>query len=359
MTDALAERLAARTLELIDIASESRDEEALAAHVRGVLEAAGVDVEDAGDTCLVAGQATRGERPLVLLAGHFDTVPAQDNRPGRRDGETVFGLGAADMKGALAVMIELAVDRAATGGPLDLGCVFFGREELPFDESALGPLLERSAGLRTADLVVVMEPTAGAVQAGCLGNLNATWRFDGRSGHSARPWLADNALHRAARGVEAIAALDPVDHEAGGLSYREVVSVTELHGGIARNVIPGSAYAYVNHRYPPGMSAADAEQRLRALCEPLGELTIDGNAPSGAVPAGNPLMARLLTLAGGALEAKQAWTPVAEFAVAGVDAVNFGPGDPAFAHTRDEQVSAAALAGAHRVLERLLDGEGG
>ena len=215
MTDALAERLAARTLELIDIASESRDEAALAAHVLGVLEAAGVGVEDSGDSCLLAGQATRGDRPLVLLAGHFDTVPAQDNRPGRIDGDTVFGLGAADMKGALAVMIELAVDRAGSGGPLDLGCVFFGREELPFGESALGPLLERSPGLRTADLVVVMEPTAGAVQAGCLGNLNATWSFEGRSGHSARPWLADNALYRAARGVEAIAALEPVDHDGG------------------------------------------------------------------------------------------------------------------------------------------------
>jgi succinyl-diaminopimelate desuccinylase len=359
VTDALAERLSARTLELVDIASESRDEAALAAHVFGVMKAAGISVEDAGDDCVLAGATARGERPLVLLAGHFDTVPAQDNRPGRRDGDTVFGLGAADMKGALAVMIELAIDRAASSGPLDLGCVFFGREELPFDESALGPLLERSAGLRTADLVVVMEPTAGSVQAGCLGNLNATWTFAGRSGHSARPWLADNALHHAARGIEAIAALEPVDHESGGLRYREVVSVTELHGGIARNVIPGWAYAHVNHRYPPGMSAADAEKRLRALCEPYGALTIDGNAPSGAVPAGNPLMDRLLALAGGDLQPKQAWTPVAEFALAGVDAVNFGPGDPIFAHTREEQVSAAALSGAYRILERLLEGDGG
>jgi succinyl-diaminopimelate desuccinylase len=276
----------------------------------------------------------------------------------------VTGLGAADMKGALAVMIELAIARAGSGqtpagGALDLGCVFFGREELPYSESALGPLLERAPGLRSADLAVVMEPTANAVQAGCLGNLNATWTFEGRSGHSARPWLADNALYRAARGVGALAEVAPVDHDSDGLLYREVVSVTELHGGIARNVIPARAVAHVNYRYAPGFAAGDAERRLRELCEPYGELQVDGNAPSGAVPTGNELLARLLALSGGALEPKQAWTPVAEFALAGVDAVNFGPGDPVYAHARDEQVSADALETSYRVLEWLLDGEAG
>ncbi|MEA2394919.1 MAG: succinyl-diaminopimelate desuccinylase, partial [Solirubrobacteraceae bacterium] len=192
----LAQRLAARTLELIDIASESRAEAAISAHVLDTLSAGGVPVRDAGDTCVLAGATERGERPLVLLAGHFDTVPAQDNRPGRRDDEAVHGLGASDMKGALAVMVELAVARPPAA--LDLGYVFFGREELPLTESALGPLLEREPGLRTADLVVVMEPTANAIHAGCLGNVNATWTFRGTAGHSARPWLADNAIHRAA-----------------------------------------------------------------------------------------------------------------------------------------------------------------
>jgi succinyl-diaminopimelate desuccinylase len=151
----LAERLAARTLEFVDRPSESRDEAALAAYV---LDALGGQARNAGDTCVLAGAGARGERPLVLLAGHLDTVPAQGNRPGRRDADAVHGLGAADMKGALAVMVELALARV--GGdevPVDLGYVFFGREELAVTESALAPLLEREPGLRAADLVVLLD----------------------------------------------------------------------------------------------------------------------------------------------------------------------------------------------------------
>src|SRR5690348_2089034 len=163
----LVDRLAERTLELVDVPSESRDEAALAAHVLQVLRDNAVPAADAGDTCVLAGTTARGDRPLVLLAGHLDTVPAQANRPGRRVDGAVEGLGACDMKGSLAVMLELAI--AGAGGAVDLGYLFFGREELPVTESALAPLLEREPDLLDADLVVMMEPTANAVQAGCLG----------------------------------------------------------------------------------------------------------------------------------------------------------------------------------------------
>ena len=336
MSDAdLAERLATRTLELIDIPSESRQEAPLAAHVGGTLAA-----RDLGDTALLAGPGSR-----ILLAGHLDTVPAQDNRPGRRDGDTVHGLGASDMKGALAVMVELAL----AGTPVD--CLFFGREELPVADSALTPLLAREP-LRY-DLVVMMEPTANVVQAGCLGNVNATWSFDGRSGHSARPWLADNAVERAAEGIVALAAHAPEPRDFDGLIFREVASVTRIEGGIAANVIPDRVDCHLNYRYAPGRSAADAEARLRELCGGHGRLVVLSNAPSGPVPDGNPLVGALRDAAGGGLEPKQAWTPVAEFGLAGLDAVNFGPGDPAEAHRRDESVQIAALVRAYRVLETL------
>jgi len=345
----LADRLASRTLELVDIPSESRDEATLAAHVLGVLLDGGVDARDAGDSCLLAGATAHGDRPFVLLAGHLDTVPAQGNRPGRRDAEAVHGLGASDMKGALGVMIELALARPATH--LDLGYVFFPREELPFGESALTPLLEREPGLREADFVVVMEPTDNDIHAGCLGNVNATWTFHGRSGHSARPWLADNAIHRAAEGIRAVAQVEPIPHDVDGLRFVEVVSVTRIAGGIAGNVIPGEAVATVNHRYAPGRSAADAEAWLRELCEPYGTLVIEGNAPSAPVSIGNPLAQRLIATGDLAVEAKQAWTPVAEFAAAGVDAVNFGPGDPAQAHAKDEHVRIQALVRCYETVE--------
>ena len=345
----LADRLASRTLELVDIPSESRDEATLAAHVLGVLLDGGVDARDAGDSCVLAGATAHGDRPFVLLAGHLDTVPAQGNRPGRRDAEAVHGLGASDMKGALGVMIELALARPATH--LDLGYVFFPREELPFGESALTPLLEREPGLREADFVVVMEPTDNDIHAGCLGNVNATWTFHGRSGHSARPWLADNAIHRAAEGIRAVALVEPIPHDVDGLRFVEVVSVTRISGGIAGNVIPGEAVATVNHRYAPGGSAADAEAWLRELCEPYGTLVIEGNAPSAPVSIGNSLAERLIATGDLAVEAKQAWTPVAEFAAAGVDAVNFGPGDPAQAHAKHEHLRIQALVRCYETVE--------
>ena len=355
----LADRLADRTLELVDAASESRHEQALAEQVSATLARGGVAVHDAGDTCVLAGAAARptgdGAGPLVLLAGHLDTVPAQGNRPGRRADGAVHGLGACDMKGAVAVIIELALAVAAgeMAPTVDLGFVLFGREELPVVESALTPALTREARLREAELAIVMEPTANAVQAGCLGNINATWTFHGRSGHSARPWLSDNAIHRAAQGIAALARVAPEEHEFDGLRFTEVVSVTQIEGGVAQNVIPDRAVAHVNQRYAPGRSAREAEARLRAWCEPYGEITIVGNAPSAPVATGNPLVGRLRDAGELALEPKQAWTPVAEFALAGVDAVNFGPGDPAYAHRRDEQVSEEALVRCFEVLSRF------
>jgi succinyl-diaminopimelate desuccinylase len=348
----LATRLAARALALVDIASESGGERDIAEHVLEVLRKGGVPALDAGDTCVLAGATSRSERPLVLLAGHLDTVPAQENRPGRATREHVEGLGASDMKGGVAVMLELAL--AVAPSAVDVGYVLFGREELPAAQGALGPLLARAAGLREADLAIVLEPTANTVQAGCLGNIDAAWTFHGRAGHSARPWLADNAIDRAAAGVRALHAIGPSRSSIDGLDFTQVASVTTLHAGVARNVIPGTASANVNFRYSPDLAPEQAERTLRSWCEPHGEVEVLCNSPGARPPHENPLLDRLLAASGSTAEAKQAWTPVAEFAAAGVQAVNFGPGDPAFAHRPDERVATAALVRAHNILESFL-----
>jgi len=337
----LGERLAARTLELIDVASESRAEAPLARHMEAVLRGGGVPVRDLGDDCLLGGDA---DAP-VLLAGHLDTVPAQDNRPGHRDARRVHGLGASDMKGALAVMVELAL----AGAPFR--CLFFGREELPVAESALAPLLERERPALESELVLMMEPTDNEVHAGCLGNLTARWVFHGRSGHSARPWTADNAIERAAAGITALSAHPPEPHEFDGLRFVEVASVTTVHGGIALNVIPDRVECGVNFRYAPGRAPAAAEDRLRELTDGHGELLIDSNAPSAPVSVGNRLARSLIAHGGMAVAPKQAWTPVAEFAAAGLAAVNFGPGAPAQAHRQDESIEIDALVRCFTTLE--------
>jgi len=353
----LASRLAERTLELIDIASESGAERDIVGHVLGVLRAGDVPVNDAGDSCIVAGASARRERPFVLLAGHLDTVPAQGNRPGRHSGDHVEGLGASDMKGGVAVMLELALAGAAgqldrTG--VDIGYLLFGREELASTRSALAPLLAREAGLRGADLAIVLEPTANVVQPGCLGNLDATWTFNGRAGHSARPWLADNAIDHAVAGIAELHEVEPERRTIEGLDFTQVVTTTTLHAGIARNVIPATATANVNFRYSPALSADEAEQTLRRWCEPHGEVEVLSNSPGALPPRANALSSRLIAATGAPAQPKQAWTPVAEFAAAGIEAVNLGPGDPAFAHRADERISDAALARAHAIFKAFL-----
>jgi succinyl-diaminopimelate desuccinylase len=196
----------------------------------------------------------------------------------------------------------------------------------------------------------MMEPTSNELHAGCVGNMNATWTFTGRSAHSARPWDGENAIHAAARGIAALADFEREEHVFDGLTFYEVASVTEIEGGIAQNVIPDRVVCGVNYRFAPGRSPDQARARLRELC-PGGELTIDSLAPSGPVATENARAQQLIAVGDLEVAPKQAWTPVAEFGLAGLDAVNFGPGEPAQAHRRDESIAISALERSYRVLE--------
>ena len=350
-------RLARRTLELVNIPSVSREEQALHEHVAGIASGLpSLKVTDVVGEGLLVEPAQRTGKPLLLLAGHLDTVPEQGNLPGRIEGDTLHGLGASDMKSALAVMIELArwldAERPATA--LDAAFLFFAREELPISESAVPLLFERCSQLREAALVLVMEPTDATLQIGCLGNLNAELSFAGKSAHSARPWQGENALHKAIAGLQGLAARPPEPVAIGGLTYTEVLSLTQIQGGIAQNVIPDRVTCHLNYRYAPNRAPAEAEARLRALAPDSGELRVIGNAPPARAAVDNPLIDALRELGDLAVEPKQAWTPVAEFSAAGLDAVNFGPGSSRFAHQRDEQVYLPDVARSYELLQRLI-----
>ena len=353
----VGERLAARTLELVNIASVSGDESSILEVIHNRLPD-GLHVVDDGDAVLfVEPAARRPGAPFVVLAGHVDTVPANGNHPGTFDGDAVLGRGTADMKGAIAVMEEVAAWLAADPGAtdLDLGFLLFGREELPIAQSALLPLFARSPTTRSIDLAILMEPTANAIQVGCLGNLNAWIRVRGSAAHTARPWLGRNAIHSAIRALAPIADLMPRDVEIDGLVFREVVSVTSIEGGIAGNVVPDRLDARVNFRYAPTRTPAEAETWLREMVSrPDVEIEVIGNAPPCSVSVRNPLVDRLRSAGNLAIEPKQAWTPVAEFATIEVDAVNFGPGDPQYAHRDDERIDTSALVRSYEVLRRFL-----
>jgi succinyl-diaminopimelate desuccinylase len=339
MTPAMpASDLAARALELIDIPSESRHERTAMELVRSLLP--GEPLYDDGEA-IVWGDGTAP----VALAGHIDTVPAQANLPGRIADGAVHGLGASDMKGGVAVMLELA--RASAQARY----VFFTREEVALEESPL-PAAFASGVLAGTELAVVLEPTDAILHAGCLGNLQARVEFHGESAHSARPWTGRNAIHELTEGLAPLARLEPLEVELDGLVYREVLSAVGVEGGIAQNVVPAFAAAELNFRFAPGRSREEAEARLRELL-PSGELHVLHNSPSALPALGNPLVERLHELVP-EVAPKQAWTPVAQFAERGIDAINYGPGATAYAHRQDEQIPIANLHAVYDTLARFL-----
>ena len=351
-----ADRLAKRTLELVDIPSQSRAESALAEHVRSLIPAPLEIVHAQGNA--VYARVPRSERPFVLFAGHLDTVPAQENLPGRIEDGAVIGCGSTDMKAGLAVMIELARWIAAESPELDFdpGFLFFPREELPPEESSLPALFAALPELDEAALVIVMEPTDNEIQAGCLGNLYARVVFRGESAHSARPWQGVNAIEVAIEELRSLLEVEPLRLEQEGLTFTEVLSLTGIEAGIADNVIPDLCVARVNYRYAPTRTPEEAESRLRELVGEA-ELELMSNSPAARVPASSALLERLREAGDLALEPKQAWTPVAEFAARGLDAVNFGPGAPRYAHRADERVEIAQLDRSFAVIRRFLSKE--
>src|SRR5919198_2002958 len=263
---AMAEPIAQLLLELINIPSESRNEQAIAEFV---CEKMPVPLMYRNEETLLFETARREGRPFLLLVGHLDTVPAQGNIPGRIKDGVVHGLGASDMKGGLAVMIELGrrlMDEEAEVHPsVDVGFLFFPREELSASESPLPDLFNSVSRVSKANLVIVLEPTDNTIQAGCLGNVTAQVVVKGESAHSARPWLGKNAINLALERLAPLAGIPPTPVEVGGLTFREVLSLTTIQGGIAPNVIPDRVEVTLNYRYAPTRSRQEAEAYLREL----------------------------------------------------------------------------------------------
>jgi succinyl-diaminopimelate desuccinylase len=353
---ALQDRLAARTLELVDIPSESSHEERIRDHVLSLVPPALV-LEHAADEAFLFVPHRRAGRSLVVLAGHYDTVPAQDNLPGRIADGAVHGLGATDMKGGLAVALELVRDLAGRDEARhDVGLLLFGREELPATHNPLPALFAGSLAIHEAALAILLEPTDGTIQAGCLGNVVARATFLGTSGHSARPWDATNAIALAVEALEPLLAHPPRETVVGGLRFVETLTVTRIAAGIADNVIPGEAGVTLNLRYAPDRSPTEAEALLRSLVPDDARVELVGNAPAGQVATDAQLVHELRSAGDLAVEPKLAWTNVADFTMRGIDAVNFGPGHTALAHRRDEHVTIAALVHAYETLRRFLVG---
>ena len=306
-----------------------------------------------GDSIVVP--VTRGSGgPHIALAGHLDVVRTSHDGEPRIEGDKLYGPGASDMKSGLALMIELVERGIEKLGGVDLTLVFYAREEGPFLENELGDVLANEPELARVDLAVCLEPSDNKLSLGASGSIHAEVRFEGRTAHSARPWQGDNAIHKAGSFLSELGALAPREVVIDGFTYRTVTSVTEAQGGRGRNIVPDSFTLNVNHRFSPDTSLEAAQRDIEKLVAGRGRIAWRDLSPSALPHANHPLVERLRDAGVVAVEPKQAWTDVARFATLGVPAVNFGPGENAQAHQRNEWTSVEKLVDGMVIVERFF-----
>ncbi len=340
------------TAALVDVESVSGSEGPLADLVEAALRRVpGLAVDRDGDAVVARTDLGRGRR--VLLAGHLDTVPVADNLPSRRDGDRLSGCGASDMKGGDAVLLHLA---ATLHRPAyDVTFVLYDHEEVEAERNGLGRLAREHRSWLDADLAVLLEPTDGRVEAGCQGTLRVDVPVPGRRAHSARSWLGENAVHAAAPLLTTLVRYDARIVEIDGCEYREGLNAVGIAGGVAGNVIPDACTVTVNFRFAPDRSEADALVHVREVLAPY-DVVLRDSAP-GALPGLQaPAAQSFLAAVGSPPVAKYGWTDVARFAALGTPALNFGPGDPGLAHTREEWVDLNQVRACATVLRGYLSG---
>jgi succinyl-diaminopimelate desuccinylase len=347
----LRQDVALLTAALIDINSVSGNERELADAVEAAL--SGVPhlrVTRDGDSLIARTELGRSER--VILAGHLDTVPLPTTegslgtvpafwQSGTAGQGLLFGRGATDMKGGVAVQLALAASMFDGGAEpsKDVTFVFYDNEEVEAVKSGLGRLVRNHAALLDGDFAILLEPTDGTVEGGCNGNVRFEATTVGEAAHSARAWMGSNAIHAAAPILERLAAYQPATVNVDGLDYRESLNAVKIQGGTAGNVIPDRCVVEINYRFAPDKSLDEAEAHVRELLSGFDLIRTDGAA--GARPGlTHPAAASFVAAVGAEAKPKYGWTDVARFSEQGIPAVNFGPGDALLAHKDNEHVHA-------------------
>ena len=340
------------TATLVDVPSESGHEAALADLVEDALRALPhLRVGRDGDAVVARTHLGRASR--VLLAGHLDTVPVADNLPSRRDGDRLYGCGSSDMKSGDAVLLHLAATLAEPA--YDLTFVLYDNEEVAAERNGLGRLAGNHRDWLDADLAVLMEPTAGLVEAGCQGTLRVRVDVSGRRAHSARSWLGDNAIHAAAPLLATLAAYQPRSVQIDGCTYREGLNAVRVEGFVATNTVPDACTVFVNFRFAPDRSEADALAHVLEVLTPYDAVLTDSSP--GALPGlSAPAAAHFVEAVGQTPVAKYGWTDVSRFAALGIPALNYGPGSPDVAHVREEWVDVRRITSATGLLRGYLGG---
>ncbi|WP_327680603.1 succinyl-diaminopimelate desuccinylase [Streptomyces sp. NBC_00467] len=328
----------ALTAALVDFRSVSGEEKPLADAIEQALRGfPHLTVDRQGNN--VVARTNLGHAERVILAGHIDTVPIADNVPSRLDDNGIlWGCGTSDMKSGVALQLRMA---ATVPEPnRDLTFVFYDNEEVAAHLNGLGHVAEAHPEWLRGDFAILLEPSYGEVEGGCQGTLRVHLRTTGERAHSARSWMGSNAIHAAAPILARLAAYEPRRPVIDGLEYHEGLNAVGIEGGVATNVIPDACTVVVNYRYAPDRSAEEAVAHVREVFAGCGvaEFVVDDHT-GGALPGlSHPAAAAFMEAVGGSARPKFGWTDVSRFSALGVPAVNYGPGDPLYAHKRDEHV---------------------
>ncbi|WP_203336593.1 succinyl-diaminopimelate desuccinylase [Nocardioides limicola] len=341
------------TQALVDIESVSHHEAVIADAVETALrDCAHLQVTRHGHT--IVARTDRGHPDRVVIAGHLDTVPVNGNLPSRLEAGVLHGLGSVDMKGGVAVILNLA---ATVADPdRDVTYLLYDAEEVAAEHNGLRKLAETDPAAMQADFAILMEPSNAGIEAGCQGTLRVDVRTRGERAHSARAWMGVNAIHAAGGLLARLAEYEPRRPVIDGLTYHEGLNAVFITGGVAGNVVPDECVISVNYRFAPDRSVAEAEAHVRDFFAGY-EVTVTDSAP-GALPGLSvPAAAEFVAEVGGAVNPKFGWTDVSRFSALGVPAVNYGPGDPLLAHKADERVHVEEIVRCRDTLRRWLGGE--
>lgn len=338
------------TAALIDIPSESHKEEQIANLVEQALSAySHLQVTRIGNSVIAANHADRGNR--IVIAGHLDTVPFNGNLPHHVTSERIYGLGAADMKGGVAIALQLAA--TVTEPVCDVTYIFYESEEVSSEFNGLEKISQIAPEFLNADFAVLMEPSNANIEAGCQGTIRANITTRGERAHSARSWMGKNAIHQASEILDILENYTPANPVIDGLTFREGLNAVAITGGIAGNVIPDLCCVTVNFRFAPDRSVEQAIAHVREVFAGC-EVDIADQAP-GALPGlSHPAAQAFLKATGATVAPKFGWTDVARFSAMGTPAVNYGPGDPSIAHSRGEFVNVEELIRVATNLRRWL-----
>ena len=340
------------TRALCDIESVSGNERAIADAVEAALKDA-VHLELYRDGDAIVARTNLGRDRRVLIAGHLNTVPVNDNLPSRIVGDELWGRGTVDMKAGVAVQVKLAAE--LTSPIVDVTWIWYDHEEVSEELNGLGRLLALRPDLLVGDFAILGEPTTGIIEGGCNGNLRVEVRAFGKRAHSARAWAGHNAIHDLAPILATLANYSPREVEVDGLVYKEGLNAVGITGGVAGNVVPDEAMVHINYRFAPNRTGAEAVEHLRELFAGF-ELTVVDLAEGARPGLDAPLASEFVAAVGGTPLPKYGWTDVARFSALGIPAVNFGPGDPMLAHADDERVPLAQITACEHALRSWLGG---